>query len=193
VPGIIGAAKKGSQAGRFSWRASGLQTQLLISSLLIICALTGANLLILRQTVRSQIASKCGEHGRVGPRVSKASRKVAGPIVKNRRVARRTSDAEGVDDVRDAPTIQDGSMPFWKLAGQRPVSPCRTRAGKSWTSCRESGIGRKRGRRSTGGILGGGEDSTWWFGRRRLYWVFLVPSPAGVGNNEKQLACGGWV
>ena len=35
-----------------------LQTQLLISTLLIICALTGAILLIVRQTVRSQIAEQ---------------------------------------------------------------------------------------------------------------------------------------
>ena len=35
-----------------------LQTQLLLSTLLIICALTGAILLIIRQTVRTQIADQ---------------------------------------------------------------------------------------------------------------------------------------
>jgi len=32
-----------------------------------------------------------------------------------------------------------------------------------------------------------GEDSSWWLAGGRLYWVFLRPITAGVGNNEKQL------
>src|SRR6266699_1408937 len=138
--------------------------------------------------------ASAGEHGRVGPRVRKRPAKVAGPIVKNRRVARRTSDAEGVDDVPGRAHHPGWIDAILEAGGQRPVSPCGPARESHGTSCRESGIGRKRGRRSTGGILGGGRGFDLVVCRRS---PLLGISPFHHGGSGKQPEAtwlgGGWV
>jgi hypothetical protein len=86
-----------------------------------------------------------------------------------------------------APTIQDGSETFWKLAGSdlfvlaRPdkqvVALHMTRPGWS-VSTAEHDLKRS---------MEIGEDASWWYDDGRLYWVFLHPVTAGAGDNVQQL------
>lgn len=95
-----------------------LQSQLLLSTLLIICALTGAILLIIRQTVRTQIAAQVKystdasiqEFGRV-------QQQMQGQLSRTAALLAEIPTLKALMTTRDAPTIQDGSTPFWRLAG----------------------------------------------------------------------------
>jgi hypothetical protein len=95
-----------------------LKTQLLISTLLIISALTGAMLLIVRHTVRAEIDDQV--------RDSVAASVRAFESVQNQRqdqLSRTTAmlaelpTLKALMTTNHAPTIRDGSFPFWQLAG----------------------------------------------------------------------------
>src|SRR5260370_17226591 len=95
-----------------------LKTQLLISTLLIISALTGAMLLIVVHTVRAEIDDQV--------RDSVAASVRAFESVQNQRqdqLSRTTAmlaelpTLKALMTTNHAPTIRDGSQPFWQLAG----------------------------------------------------------------------------
>lgn len=165
-----------------------LRTQLLIATLLIICALTGAILLIVRHTVQGEVdrevrastaASVRGFENVQRERELELSRTAAMLAELPTLKALMTSD--------DPLTIQDGSEPFWKLAG----SDLLLLAGPSgrilgfhvasagWSSSLvQEDLERSFAR---------GEDAAWWYGDGQLYRVFLRPILAGEDRNIKPL------
>src|SRR6202035_6006106 len=88
---------------------------------------------------------------------------------------------------RDAPTIQDGSMPFWKLAGSDLFLLADMRGKVMGLHVTRAGLDAREAGDHLSASLKEGEDSSWWYAGGRLYWVFLRPITAGVGNNEKQV------
>src|SRR5271156_3823818 len=97
-----------------------LRTQLLVATLLIICALLGALLLIVRHTVRSEIAE--------GVQQSTDASLHAFENVQLERELQLSRTAallaelptlKAMMPLGDTPTIQDASEPFWKLAGSQ--------------------------------------------------------------------------
>jgi len=95
-----------------------LQTQLLISTLLIICALTGAILFIIRQTVRSQIASQVKDSTAASVHEFETIQsQLQLQLSRTAAMLAEIPTLKALMTTRDAPTIQDGSVPFWKLAG----------------------------------------------------------------------------
>src|SRR6202521_913392 len=95
-----------------------LQTQLLISTLLIICALTGAILLIVRHTVRSQIAEQVRDSTSASLReFENVQHQLQLQLSRTAALLAVLPTLKALMTSQDAPTIQDGSMPFWKLAG----------------------------------------------------------------------------
>src|SRR5271154_7455926 len=97
-----------------------LRTQLLIATLVIICGLLGALLLVVRHTVRSEIAE--------GARQSTDASLHAFENVQHERDLQLSRTAAMLAELptpkavmapRHAPTIQDASEPFWKLAGSQ--------------------------------------------------------------------------
>ena len=95
-----------------------LQTQLLVSALLILCSLTGSLLLVIRYTIRAQIAEQV-QNG------TDASVQEFGPVQRQfqfqlSRTASLLAEIptlKALMTTRDAPTIQDASTPFWQLSG----------------------------------------------------------------------------
>jgi signal transduction histidine kinase len=165
-----------------------LQTQLLISSLLIICALTGAILLILRQTVRSQIAEQVRESTAASVHeFESVQQKLQVQLSRTAALLAELPTLKALMTSRDAPTIQDGSMPFWKLAGSDLFLLADPRGKVMGLHVTRAGLEASEAGDQLAASLGEGEDSTWWFAGGRLYWVFLRSITAGVGNNEKQL------
>src|SRR6266853_3546926 len=95
-----------------------LQTQLLISTLLVLCALTGAILLIIRQTVRSEIAVQVKDSTAASAREFETIRRqLQLQLSRTAVMLAEIPTLKALMTTRDAPTIQDGSVPFWKLAG----------------------------------------------------------------------------
>ena len=165
-----------------------LQTQLLIATLLTICALAGAMLIVIRHTVRSEIAEEVRDS-------TAASVRTFENVQKQRQLQLSSAAAmlaelptlKALMTTEHALTIQDGSVPFWKLAASDlflladPTGEVRgfhvgTPGLKSGTAKEELVKSIKRG-----------EDTAWWYADARLYWVFIRPIAAGIGRDTKQL------
>lgn len=165
-----------------------LRTQLLIGTLMIICAWTGAVLFIVRRTVQGGVAQNIQagteaslrafanvQHQRELELSRTAAMLAELPTLK----ALMTSD--------DPLTIQDGSEPFWKLAG----SDLLLLAGPGG---RILGLHVLRPGASSQLIQGDlerslerNEEAAWWYADGQLYWVFLRPISAGSGSDLKPL------
>ncbi len=171
-----------------------LQSQLLLSTLLIICTLTGAILLIIRQTVRTQIADQVKFS-------TEASFQEFGTLQRqlqaqlSRTASLSTAEiptlAKALMTTRDAPTIQDGSVPFWRLAGSDLFLLADPQGQVVTLDVSQKGLDRATAQSYVKTSLQDGQDSAWWYSGGRLYWIFLRPILAGTGSNAKVLgACG---
>ena len=167
-----------------------LRTQLLIANLLIICALLGAILLVVRHTVRSEISQGVAS-------ATNASLTAFENVQQQRdlelsRTAAMLSELptlKALMTTRDAPTIQDASEPFWKLAGtQLFVLATPAPAGQilgfhsanpEWNAAAaQANLTKSLEQR---------EDAAWWYGAGRLYRVSLRTIVAGEGADARQL------
>jgi signal transduction histidine kinase len=165
-----------------------LQSQLLISTLLIISALTGAILLIVRQTVRSQIAEQVRDSTAASlHEFESVQQQLQIQLSRTAGLLAELPTLKALMTTRDAPTIQDGSMPFWKLAGSDLFLLADMRGKVMGLHVTRAGLDAREAGDHLTASLKEGEDSSWWYAGGRLYWVFLRPITAGVGNNEKQL------
>jgi signal transduction histidine kinase len=159
-----------------------------LSTLLIICALTGAILLILRHTVRTQIDDQVKystdasfqEFGTV-------QRELQVQLSRTASLLAEIPTLKALMTTRDAPTIQDGSIPFWKLAGSDLFLLADPAGRVVALDLTKQGLAREVAESSLKTSLREGQDSSWWYSGGRLYWVFLRPILAGSGNNAKVL------
>jgi signal transduction histidine kinase len=167
------------------WR---LQSQLLFSTLLIICALTGAILLIIRQTVRTQIDDQVKystdasiqEFGTV-------QRQLQLQLSRTASLLAEIPTLKALMTTHDAPTIQDGSTPFWRLAGSDLFLLADPEGRVVALDVTQRGLSREAAEGYLGNSLHDGQDSAWWYSGGRLYWIFLRPILAGTGSNAKVL------
>jgi signal transduction histidine kinase len=165
-----------------------LQTQLLISTLLIICALTGAILLIIRQTVRSQIAQQVRDSTAASLReFESVQQQLQQQLSRTAALLAELPTLKALMTTEDAPTIQDGSMPFWRLAGSDLFLLANPRGKVMALHVTREGLDGRDAGDHLAASLTAGEDSSWWYSGGRLYWVFLRPITAGAGSNQKQL------
>jgi signal transduction histidine kinase len=88
---------------------------------------------------------------------------------------------------RDAPTIQDGSTPFWRLAGSDLFLLADPAGRVVALDVTQKGLNREAAEGFLGTSLHEGQESAWWYSGGRLYWVFLRPILAGTGTNAKVL------
>jgi signal transduction histidine kinase len=165
-----------------------LRTQLLVATLLIICALTGALLLIVRHTVRSEISRQVQQSTDASLRAFESVQQQH--ELELSRVAALLAELptlKALMTTEDARTIQDASEPLWKLAGsdlfllgnaERRVVGFHV-SKKGWTSAAAE--------RDLARSLEHGEDAAWWYADGQLYWVFLRPIMAGTKNEQRQL------
>jgi signal transduction histidine kinase len=88
---------------------------------------------------------------------------------------------------RHAPTIQDGSTPFWKLAGSDLFLLADPGGKVMALHVTRPGLDESEAAVHLAGTLKEGTDSAWWYDGGRLYWVFLRPITSGDGANAKNL------
>ena len=164
-----------------------LKTQLLISTLLIICALTGAMLLIVRHTVRAEIDDQV--------RDSVAASVRAFESVQNQRqdqLSRTTAmlaelpTLKALMTTNHAPTIRDGSQPFWQLAGSDLFLLANTKGEVMALHAKKSGLNGSDVEKDLTRSIEQNEDAAWWYADDQLYWVFIRPMTAGAGSDVKQ-------
>ncbi len=164
-----------------------LKTQLLISTLLIICALTGAMLLIVRHTVRAEIDDQV--------RDSVAASVRAFESVQNQRqdqLSRTTAmlaelpTLKALMTTNHAPTIRDGSEPFWQLSGSDLFLLANTKGEVMALHAKKSGLNGADVEKDLTRSIEQNEDAAWWYADDQLYWVFIRPMTAGSGSDVKQ-------
>jgi signal transduction histidine kinase len=165
-----------------------LRTQLLVATLVIICALLGSLLLIVRHTVRSEIAA--------GVRQSTDASLRAFENVQQQRELELSRTAamlaelptlKAVMATQHALTIQDASEPFWKLASSQlfVLSSADGRvfgfrvSKPGWQASLAEADLRKS--------IEQGDDAAWWYGNGQLYRVFLHTILAGSESNQRQV------
>ena len=165
-----------------------LKTQLLISTLLIICALTGAMLLIVRHTVRAEIDDQV--------RDSVAASVRAFESVQNQRqdqLSRTTAmlaelpTLKALMTTNHAPTIRDGSLPFWQLAGSDLFVLANPKGEMMALHAERAGLNSENVDQDLTRSLDRNEDAAWWYADDQLYWVFIRPITAGSGGDTKEL------
>ena len=165
-----------------------LRTQLLVATLLIICGLTGALLLIIRQTLRveTQRQVRAGTDASVRAfesvqrqREQQLSRSAAMladlPVLK----AQMTTE--------HAPTIQDASTSWWKLAGSDLFILALPDRRVVAFHVMRSGFPVELAERDLKRSIEQGEEASWWYDNGRLYEVFLRSITAGAGPNSQEL------
>jgi signal transduction histidine kinase len=165
-----------------------LQTQLLISTLLVLCTLTGAILFIIRQTVRSQIAVQVGESTAASAREFEMIRQqLQLQLSRTAALLAEIPTLKALMTTRHAPTIQDGSTPFWKLAGSDLFLLADPGGKVMALHVTRPGLDQSEAAMHLASTLREGTDSAWWYDGGRLYWVFLRPITSGDGGNAKNL------
>ncbi|HEU0369618.1 MAG TPA: HAMP domain-containing sensor histidine kinase [Candidatus Acidoferrum sp.] len=165
-----------------------LRTQLFIATLLIICGLTGALLLIIRHTVSVETERQVRDGTEASVRAFES--------VQRQREQQFSRTAAMLADLptlkaqmqtEHAPTIQDASTSWWKLSGsdlfllalpdRRVVALHVSRPG--WPQeVAESDMKRS---------IDQGDDDSWWYNNGRLYEVFLRTITAGTGPASQEL------
>jgi len=171
-----------------SMRPLRLRTQLFIAALLIILGLTGSLLLFIRHTVNVEIQKSV----RNGTEESvhafeNVQRQRELQLSRTAAMLAELPTLKGMMPLGHAPTIQDGSEVFWKLAGsdlfvlampdRRVVALHMTKPGWSIESAA----------RYLNRSMDSGEDASWWYDDGRLYQVFLHPITAGSGDSALML------
>jgi signal transduction histidine kinase len=165
-----------------------LQSQLLLSSLLIICALAGAILLIIRHTVRAQIADQVKYSTEASFReFETVQRQMQLQLSRTASLLAEIPTLKALMTTEDAPTIQDGSIPFWKLAGSDLFLLANPAGRVVALDVTQTGLDREAAEGYLKTFMSDGQDTAWWYSGGRLYWVFLRPILAGSGNNAKVL------
>jgi len=115
-----------------------LRTQLLIATVLIVCTLTGALLFIVRYTVRSELDKEVKESTEASTRAFQSvQRQREFQLSRTAAMLAELPTLKALMTTEDAPTIQDGSEPFWKLAGSDLFLLARSEA-KFWDSMSRS-------------------------------------------------------
>ena len=165
-----------------------LRSQLFVAALSIILGLAVSLLLFIRHTVnveiQKQVRNGTDESVRAFETVQRQRE------LQLSRTAAMLADLptlKALMSTEHAPTIQDGSETFWKLAGsdlfvlakpdRKVVALHMTRPG--WSSA----TAERDLKRSTDL----GEDASWWYDDGRLYWVFLHSIISGTGPTTQQL------
>src|ERR1700719_5114900 len=151
-----------------------LRTQLFIATLLIICGLTGALLLIIRHTVsvetERQVRDGTDESVRAFESVQRQREQQLS------RTAAMLTDLpvlKAFMTTGHALTIQDASTSWWKLGGSDLfvlATPDRQIVALHMT---KNGLPQEIAQRDLKRSVEQGEDTSWWYDNGRLYEVFL--------------------
>src|SRR5215475_262643 len=165
-----------------------LRTQLLIATVLIIFALTGAILLIVKHTVSTEIQKQVHEGTQESVRTFQS--------VQEQREAQLSRAAELVAALPTlkmlmttdhAPTIQDGSQAFWKLSGSDLMVLAKPNRQVVAMYANQPRWTLEASQKQVWRSAEAGEDASWWSDNGLLYWVFLRPITAGSGPAARQL------
>jgi signal transduction histidine kinase len=165
-----------------------LRAQLFIATLLIISALTGALLFIVRYTVRAEITKQVQESTAASVRAFQNVQQER-ELDLSRTVAMLAElpTLKALMTTEDLPTIQDASQTFWKLAGSDLFLLARPDGRILGLHVRKAGWDPQLAEQDLIRSLEHGDEATWWYADGQLFGVFIRPITAGVAAEQRQL------
>jgi signal transduction histidine kinase len=164
------------------WR---LRTRLLVTTLLVLAALTSAHLLIMRQMVRHEVEQQVAYGIRASVSAFESVQQQRGrQLSRTAALLSELPTLKALMTTEHAPTIQDASMPFFRLAG----SDLMALASPDGHILGLHGLPRSSGPHLEQTFsLTGDNNSHWWFDNGRLFWMFVQPITSGGEANARLL------
>ena len=165
-----------------------LRSQLFVAALLIILGLAVPILLYIRHAanieIQRQIRTGTEESVRAFETVQ---RQRESQLSRTAALLAELPTLKALMSTEHAPTIQDGSEPFWRLAGSDLFvlsNPDREIVALHITKPGWSPAAAEHNLKRSVDL---GEDASWWYDDGRLYWVFLHSITSGKGITKQQL------
>jgi len=168
-----------------------LRTQLFLATLLTVCGLTGGVLLFIRHTISVETQRQVRDGTEDSVRAFES--------VQHQRERQLSIAAAMIADLPplqammttdDAPTIQDASTRYWKLAGSDLFVLAKIDRQVVALHMNTPGWPAEAAQRDLSRSVDQGDDASWWYDNGRLYQVFLRRVSKGVGNESREL---GWL
>jgi signal transduction histidine kinase len=165
-----------------------LRSQLFVAALLIILGLTGSLLFFIRQTVDAEIQKQVKDGTDESVRAFESVQRQR--ELQLSRMGAMLADLptmKALMTTQDAPTIQDGSESFWKLAESDLLVLGKPNGNVVALHITKPGWSAQTAERDLKRSIDAGEDASWWYDDGRLYWVFLHPITSGAGPTIQPL------
>jgi signal transduction histidine kinase len=165
-----------------------LRTQLFVATLLTICGLTGALLLIIRHTVsvetNRQVRDGTEESVRAFESVQRQWERQLSSMAA---MLADLPTLKALMTTEHALTIQDGSTTYWKLAGSDLFVLAKADRQIVALHVTNPGWPTEAAERDLKRSMEQGDDASWWYDNGRLYRVFLRRITAGTGGDSQEL------
>jgi len=163
-----------------------LQTKFLLSMVLITAGLTSLSLLLVRQSVRSEVQQEIFSD--LQNSVSTFQNFQREKVVTLSHSADLLADLPNLRALmttHDEATIEDGSVPLWKLAGSDLFVLADRNGNVVALHTNSPGFTREMAQASLTSSLE--REERWWFGARNLYEVFVKPIYFGTAAEDRRL------
>src|SRR5713226_9123394 len=175
-------------SSRYTMTTYRLRSQLFIAALLIVLGLAGSILLFIRHTVNVEVERNIRDGTNASVRAFETvQRQRELQLSRTAAMLAELPTLKALMSTEHAPTIQDGSETFWKLAGSDLFvlsKPDREVVALHMTKPGWSPAAAERDLKRSIDL---GEDAAWWYDDGRLYWVFLHSITSGAGQTTQQL------
>src|SRR5215472_1613269 len=166
----------------------GLRSQLFFAALLIILALAGSILLFIRHTVNVEVERNMRDGTNRSVRAFETvQQQRESQLSRTAAMLAELPTLKALMTTEHAPTIQDGSETFWKLAGSDLFVLSKPDRKVVALHVTQRGWSQAAAERDLKRSIDLGEDAAWWYDDGRLYWVFLHPITSGAGQATQQL------
>jgi signal transduction histidine kinase len=159
-----------------------LRSQLFVAALLIILGLTGSLLYFIRHTVNAEIQKQVKDGTDESTRAFESFQRQR--ELQLSRMGAMLADLptmKALMTTQDAPTIQDGSESFWKLAESDLLVLAKPNGNVVALHMTKPGWSAQSAERDLKRSMDANEDASWWYDEGRLYWVFLHSITSGAG------------
>ena len=165
-----------------------LRSQLFIAALLIILGLAGSLLLFIRHTVNVEIQKQVRNGTDESVRAFETvQRQRELQLSRTAAMLAELPTLKAMMSTEHAPTIQDGSETFWRLAGSDLFVLSKSDREVVALHMTKPGWSANTAERDLKRSADLGEDASWWYDDGRLYWVFLHSITSGAGPSTQQL------
>jgi signal transduction histidine kinase len=165
-----------------------LRTQLLLAALVIVSAMTGAILVIVRHTMRSEIRQQTGQSIEASVRAFKnLDTQRDTELSRTASLLAELPPLMALMTTEHAPTIQDASEPFWRLAGSDLFLLADPTGKVLGFHVRRPGWARSVAEQQLKSSLERDPETAWWYADGQVYRVIYRSISIGPETSGRQL------